>query len=263
MPKDYFLPPGTRHWADFRSRRGGARTNSPHPRSARRRRSGAGSWTRRASRPRELASWAPGSRPSTGGIRIRVRAETDARGEFVLGSIAPKSEVRVSASSGMGRRVGAPDGLPEPARESRSRSGSRSGRPWPSPAGCSAPTAEPWPMPWSGSRSARPNADHLGRASFSFRWVRGDPDRTRWAVQDAGPAPRRERVSRRGARRRDTNWRRRAGSSPPDVEVPDLRLRRSIGTREVTGRVVDSAGKPVAGAEVFQSGDGPKTNPGR
>ena len=48
----------------------------------------------------------------------------------------------------------------------------------------------------------------------------------------------------------------------PAVEVPDLKLRRSVGTRAVAGRVVDSAGKPVAGAEVFQSGDGPRRTRG-
>ena len=48
----------------------------------------------------------------------------------------------------------------------------------------------------------------------------------------------------------------------PDVGVPDLKLRRSIVVREVAGRVVDSAGRPVAGAEVFQSGDGPRRTHG-
>ena len=45
----------------------------------------------------------------------------------------------------------------------------------------------------------------------------------------------------------------------PSGVVPDLALRRSVGTREVAGRVVDSAGKPVVGAEVYQTSDGPKT----
>ena len=40
--------------------------------------------------------------------------------------------------------------------------------------------------------------------------------------------------------------------------IADLKLRRSAGTRTVAGRVVDTAGKPVLGAEVSQSGDGPK-----
>ena len=44
----------------------------------------------------------------------------------------------------------------------------------------------------------------------------------------------------------------------PAGNVADLKLRRAVGRRTVAGRVVDSMGKPVAGAVVFQSGDGPK-----
>lgn len=39
---------------------------------------------------------------------------------------------------------------------------------------------------------------------------------------------------------------------------PELTLRRALTIRDVAGRVVDRAGKPLAGAVVFQSGDGPK-----
>ena len=56
--------------------------------------------------------------------------------------------------------------------------------------------------------------------------------------------------------------RNRPGSSRRSPTVPDLRLRPSVGTRAVAGRVVDSAGKSVAGAEVYQSGDGPKKTRG-
>jgi hypothetical protein len=44
----------------------------------------------------------------------------------------------------------------------------------------------------------------------------------------------------------------------PAVELPDVTLRRASRLRSVAGRVVDADGKGVAGAEVFQSGDGPK-----
>jgi protocatechuate 3,4-dioxygenase beta subunit len=41
-------------------------------------------------------------------------------------------------------------------------------------------------------------------------------------------------------------------------EFPDMTLRRTTRARQVTGRVINSEGKPVAGAEVIQSGDGPQ-----
>lgn len=41
------------------------------------------------------------------------------------------------------------------------------------------------------------------------------------------------------------------------VRMPDVRLRKAAGVRLVRGLVVDRDGKPVAGAKVFQSGDGP------
>ena len=44
----------------------------------------------------------------------------------------------------------------------------------------------------------------------------------------------------------------------PAVDLPDVVLRRVARLRQVTGRVIDSDGKGVAGAEVFQSGDGPR-----
>ncbi len=42
------------------------------------------------------------------------------------------------------------------------------------------------------------------------------------------------------------------------VTLPDLTLKRQKGLRVVSGRVVDREGKPLAGASVSQSGDGPR-----
>ena len=47
-------------------------------------------------------------------------------------------------------------------------------------------------------------------------------------------------------------------SDAPKGELPDVILRRTTRLRSVAGRVVDAEGRAVAGAEVFQSGDGPK-----
>jgi hypothetical protein len=44
----------------------------------------------------------------------------------------------------------------------------------------------------------------------------------------------------------------------PAVELPDVVLRRVARLRSVAGRVIDSDGKAVTGADVFQSGDGPR-----
>ena len=44
----------------------------------------------------------------------------------------------------------------------------------------------------------------------------------------------------------------------PAGELPDVILRRPSRLRSVAGRVVDADGRAVAGAEVFQSGDGPR-----
>ena len=47
-------------------------------------------------------------------------------------------------------------------------------------------------------------------------------------------------------------------ATAPAVDLPDVILRRTARLRSVTGRVVDADGHAVAGAEVFQSGDGPR-----
>ena len=44
----------------------------------------------------------------------------------------------------------------------------------------------------------------------------------------------------------------------PNAVLPDVILRRTSRLRSVAGRVVDTDGRGVAGAEVFQSGDGPR-----
>ncbi|QEH36055.1 Alpha-2-macroglobulin MG1 domain protein [Aquisphaera giovannonii] len=48
-------------------------------------------------------------------------------------------------------------------------------------------------------------------------------------------------------------------AGPADVaRLPDLVLRRESGERAVAGRVIDAAGRPIAGAKVLQRGDGPR-----
>jgi hypothetical protein len=49
-----------------------------------------------------------------------------------------------------------------------------------------------------------------------------------------------------------------SGWATAAVDLPDVILRRTSRLRSVAGRVVDAHGQAVAGAEVFQSGDGPR-----
>ena len=56
-----------------------------------------------------------------------------------------------------------------------------------------------------------------------------------------------------GMARAQTEW-----VAPPSTRFADLTLRRARTLRSVAGRVVDRSGEPVAGAVVFQSGDGPR-----
>ena len=89
---------------------------------------------------------------------------------------------------------------------------------------------------------------------FKGEDTRTGPDGT---YQTKGDVPRAEmyraEVSATGMELVQSDW-----AKAPAVELPNVTLRRVAGLRSVAGRVVDADGKAVAGAEVFQSGDGPK-----
>ena len=211
-----------------RSRRGPSDRPSPHPGSGGRRRSG-GKCIDEAGKPAAgvsvEGSWTSaeyGRNPNS------IRAETDARGEFVLGNIAPKAQVKVSASSGIGRRVGV-------GHRPHGRRGGADHAPAPQ-------AADPGPLR-PGARRRRPAAgrrrgpgqgppaqpaDELGWR-IRVRRLGGGPHRARWPIPDAGPAPHRVRVSRRGGgagyEPAESSW-----VVAPALAVPDLRLRRSVGS---------------------------------
>jgi hypothetical protein len=99
-PKSHFLPPSTPHWADFEVKEG-EDVHHFDPPPLRRAVQVRGQVIDEAGTPAAgvtvASSWISpeyGKNPNT------ARAETDARGEFVLGSIAPRSEVRIRASAG-------------------------------------------------------------------------------------------------------------------------------------------------------------------
>jgi hypothetical protein len=258
MPKDYFLPPGTQHWLDFEVKEGEKeRECTPPP--LRKAAQVRGRVMNEAGEPAAgvtvMGSWNSaeyGRNPNT------IHAVTDARGEFILGSIAPKAAVSVSATRG---RVAssvsltvpsAGEGEPITLRLKKRPSVALTGR---------VLGADGQPLVNAVVRvkirpPRTPNVSY-GGGPFVFEGleeIRTGPD-GRYRTPDQLPIGNEFRVEAEapGYELSVSSW-----LSPPDVEVPALTLRRSIGSREVAGRVVDSAGKPVTGAEVFQSGDGPK-----
>ncbi len=260
MPKDYFLPPGIPHWTDFEVKEGEERhecTPPPLRKAAQLR----GRVVDEAGEPAAgvgvVGSWTSaeyGTNPNS------VRAVTDARGEFVLGSIAPKSEVRVSASLGLvaqSESVTVPvagEGDPITLRLRKKPTLALSGR---------VLGADGRPLADALVRvKIRPPNERMGSVGgFAFEGseeVRTGPD-GRYRTPDRIPAGYAYRVEAQapGHEPAESRW----VGGPADA-IPDLTLRRSVGRREMVGRVVDSAGKPVAGAEVFQSGDGPRKTRG-
>jgi len=261
MPKEYFLAPGTPHWADFEVKEGEGRHDFIPPR------------LRKAAQVRgrvvDEADGKPAAMITVGGSWISaeygknansVHAETDARGEFVLGSIAPRSEVRVWASSSPVANSepvtvptageGEPITLRLRKRPTMALSGRVLGGGGQPLAGASVRVRirPPDPAPNSGSDFPFGGAEE----------VRTGPD-GRYRTPDQIPVGNHYRVEIQapGFEPAASRW-----IVPPDLAVPDLTLRRSVVTRELAGRVVDSVGRPVAGAEVFQSGDGPRKTRG-
>ncbi len=256
MPKGYFLPPGTPHWVDLEVKEGEAKHvfDPPRLRKAVQVRGqvvdGAG---KPAAGVAVIGSWTSaeyGRNPNSN------RAETDARGEFLLGSIAPKAEVRVSASSGSAAESeavvipSAGEGEPVTLRLRRRPTLALSGR-------VLGPDGRPMAGALVVVKVRQPNQP-IGRGSdFAFEGpgeIRTGPDgRFRTPGQIPIGNDYRVEVQAPGHEPADSKW-----VAPPTREIPDVSLRRAVGMREVLGRVVDSAGKPVDGVEVYQSGDGPR-----
>lgn len=264
MPAHYFLPPGIPSWVDFEVKEGEARHECNPPR-LRKAAQVLGRVVDEEGRPvagvSVMASWISaeyGKNPNS------VRVETDVRGEFVLGSIAPKAEVRAWVSSGtivesdtaivpeagegepIALRLRKPT-APTPALALSGRVLGAGGRPL-AHASVVVQYRPPDQRMFSGSNFSFEGSDNIrtgpdGRYRTPALLPLGNEYRI--AAQAPGYEPAR------------SGW-----VVAPAVEVPDLTLRRAVGTREVAGQVVDSAGKPVAGAEVFQSGDGPRKTRG-
>ena len=260
VPKEYFLPPGVQHWVDFEVKEGLDRQTITPPRL----RSGVlirGKVLDEAGKPtagvRVVGHW---TSPEYGRNPNSVRAETDARGEFVLGNIAPKSEVRLSAMSDAvaeSESVTVPDpgaGEPITLRLVNRATLALSGR-------VLGPDGRPLAGASIRVKIRAPDQGGSSGGDFTFEGSEGmrtEPD-GRYRTPPRLPVGNHYQVEAQapGYDPARSRW-----VVPPAVEVPDLTLRRSVGSREVAGRVVDSAGRPVEGAEVFQSGDGPRRTRG-
>ncbi len=259
--KEYYLPLGVQNWVDFEVKAGEERhefnppplhkaalvrgrvvdeKGGPVPHAA-----VSGVWTVRR----------------TGSIASQtVSAEADARGEFVLGSLAPNVPVSVAAKSGW---VAVSDAVvvPRPGegepitirlhnRPTLALSGrvlGPDGRPL-ADAQIQVAIQPPGQPPHSGSKITFSGSGE----------VRTGPD-GRYRTPSELPVKHEYRVTAEapGYEPSTSQW-----IVDQEGAVPDLTLGKSIAMRAAVGRVVDSAGKPVVGAEVFQSGDGPRKTHG-
>lgn len=260
-PKTHYLPPGTDHWFDFVVKEGEER-HVLAPFKMKRAAQIRGKVLDEAGKPEPGAAVTGGwsVKEFKNGAQMVYQPSsyetTDEKGEFVLGGIAPGAEVRVSAHLGLvadsqNETVTAGDGAAVTLRLKKHPTLALSGR-----------VLGPDGRPMAGVpvriliRSPKQNFDRGGAFAFSGKEeVATGPDgvfRTPAEVP-VGNSYRFE-VKAPGMEPAESPW-----IVGPTVEFPDLALHHGPRPpREVTGRVVDTAGRPVAGAEVFQSGDGPR-----
>ncbi len=260
MPKSHFLPSNIPHWADFEVKQGAQRQTFDPPR-LRRAAQVKGRVVDEQGQPAAAVTvegtWISaeyGSNPNS------IRAVTNAQGEFVLGSIAPKSVVKISASWGL---VAKSDPVTVPAAgESEPITLLLQQRPT---LALSGRVLKADGQPLAGAavqvKIRSPNQRASSGAVFAFEGaaaVRTGRD-GQFLTPAQLPIEQEYRVLAQatGYEPGESSW-----IVAPPAAVPDIRLRQSVGTRAVTGRVVDSAGKPVAKAEVYQSGDGPRKTGG-
>ena len=182
------------------------------------------------------------------------RAETDDRGEFVLGGMIPGTEVRVSATWKSAADVEpvtvpkAGEGGPITLHIRKRRLQALSGR---------VLGAKGQPVAGASVRVTFREPGQRGNPGNDFGFNRSEAIRTNSDGRFRTPAELpignayRVEVEATGYEPEKSVW-----VEPPGVAVPDVTLRPSPVSRLIDGRVIDTAGKPVAGAEVFQSGSG-------
>ncbi|MDR3621780.1 MAG: hypothetical protein P4L85_20675 [Paludisphaera borealis] len=259
--KDHYLPPGVQNWVDFEVKQGEERhefTPPPLRKAALVR----GRVIDEAGAPVPWVAVAGAWSGEQNGSNWTgtVQTETDARGEFVLGGVAPNIRLAVTATSGwvavsdLTVVPKAGEGEPITVRLRKRPTLALSGR-----------VLGPDGRPLADARIRvviRPPGQPFGQgggiAFDGTEEVRTGPD-GRYKTPAQLPVKHEYRVEAQapGCEPSMSRW-----LAEQEVGVSDLALRKSIGAREAAGWVVDSAGKPVVGAEVFQSGDGPRRTQG-
>ena len=258
IPNNYFLPPGVQHWADFETKEGEERHEFTPP-PLREAALVVGKVIGPDGEPEAGAS-VSGPWTSTeyeqGGDSSR--AETNAQGEFVLGHIPPGARLQVWASRWLthdSEGVVVPkagEGEPITIHLRKKPTRALSGR---------VLDADDQPL---ADALIRVNVRQpkqppfAGESVFGFGEgveIRTDAD-GRYATPREIPADLvcRVEATADGWDAGSTDW---LPAAETDAEAPDLRLRKATGVRELAGRVVDSFGNPVAGAEVFRALDEP------
>lgn len=260
MPKTHFLPPNIPDWVDFQVPEG-ARRQEFNPPRLHRAEQVRGRVVDEAGKPVPGAvvagTWISGE---FGANPNSIRVQSDAHGDFVLGSIAPRSKVELSASTGL-TAESEPLTVLSPAADQRVSLVLRM-RPTLALDGRVLGT------------DGRPLADAVIHVMIrpanqpfhlvnEFAFFRAGPIRTdragRYRTPDQIPMDCDYRVAARapGYEPGESPW-----VTAPRTEVPDVKLRPAPALRMLTGQVVDSSGKPLTGAEVYQSGDGPRKTRG-
>ena len=181
--------------------------------------------------------------------------QTDERGAFVLGRMAPDStvELRAGISASADTQpvtvrldaAGVPEG-PVALRLVKRPTLALRGR-----------VLAPGGLPVAGARVTiefRTGNEHNIYGGGKEEEIRTGPDGT---FQTPNGVPRSDQyrafVDAPGMEQGISGW-----ATAPAVDLPDVILRPTERLRSVAGRVVDAGGQAVAGAEVFQSGDGPR-----
>jgi hypothetical protein len=255
MPDRYYYAPDNTHWADYDIAAGeAARKLAPlevWPAVAIR-----GTVVDEAGRPAEGVMVSASCVPRAFGEKsIPGSAETDERGAFVLGRMAPDSTVEVRGS--MSYRAESP-----PVTVRLDREGVQDGpvrlklvkRPTVALRGR---VLGPGRRPVAGAQvwiTFRMGAEQNAYGNFKGEETRTGPDGT-FQTPDGVPRSDQYRadVTAPGMEPGVSGW-----AKAPAVELPDVILRPTQRLRTVAGWVVDTDNRAVSGAEVFQSGDGPR-----
>ena len=190
-----------------------------------------------------------------GGPSTASRDTTDAAGAFTLGGIAPGSEVSLAAAAGSTAEAPtetATAGGDRPVtlrlrpREAEALRGRVLG-----------PDGHPRADALVRIKARRPGEILSAGTEFAF----ADAEEVRTGADGTFRTPA-ELPKGQEYRAEFTAAGLEPGASPwvggPGVALPDVTLRRAVAFRAVAGRVLDRQGRPVAGAEVFQAGDGPR-----